>query len=831
MLSEPCRHPRESEDPVIEQTIIIFCFQHDCFVVCFRGVELKSKTIFFNRFLNPRFREDDGKARFCADDGGFAFERGRGLGIHHAVRSTPFKEISVTIPIMKNSTLLESLNPPQQQAVSAAPGHVLVLAGAGSGKTRVLVHRIAWLMEMQQISPYAILAVTFTNKAAYEMRARIEALRGTTLQGMWVGTFHGLAHRLLRAHWQAAELPESFQILDSDDQYRLIRRVQKSLELDESKWPPKQAQWFINKNKEEGVRPEHITNSDHSYFTETMQCVYYAYEGVCSRSGLVDFGELLLRSLEILQKHPDIKAHYQNRFQYILVDEFQDTNTIQYRWLKALAGTSSYLMVVGDDDQSIYSWRGAKIENLHRFSRDYANVKTIRLEQNYRSTQTILNAANAVISYNSNRMGKKLWTSGKTGEPITLYAAYNERDEAHFVVSNIRDHFNQGNAYRDVAILYRSNAQSRVLEESLLDANIAYRIYGGQKFFERAEIKDALAYLRLIVNRHDDAAFERVVNTPTRGIGNTTLMQLRNTARSDNTSMWQTALHLVKTRALSSRALSALSRFLELIHSIDEETRSQSLGEQTDHILHRSGLLDHYKKDKTEKGLSRVENLQELVSATKQFKAAPENNELSPLAAFLAHVALEAGEGQAENHSDCVHLMTLHAAKGLEFPLVFITGMEEQLFPHIMSTEQEQGLEEERRLCYVGMTRAMQKLYLTHAECRRLHGMEKFNLPSRFIQEIPEDLIHAIRPKVKVSRLSTPYTHDFDDHQSITSIPTQESESHYGLQIGQRVKHKKFGVGIIVNYEGHSEHMRIQVKFDRFGSKWLVANYAKLEVV
>ena len=735
---------------------------------------------------------------------------------------------------MHNTHLTQSLNPQQCEAVTAKPQHhLLVLAGAGSGKTRVLVHRIGWLITVENVSPFAILAVTFTNKAAHEMRGRIEQLCGMSVNGMWVGTFHGLAHRLLRAHWQEAELPEGFQILDSDDQIRLIRRIHKSLELDETKWPPKQSQWFINKSKEEGKRPRHIQD-DSSYFTETMLRVYKAYEDVCRRSGLIDFGELLLRSLELLQSHPDIATHYQNRFQHILVDEFQDTNTIQYLWLQKLAGPATLIMAVGDDDQSIYSWRGAKVENMHRFTTDYPNTKTIRLEQNYRSTQIILSAANAVIDHNQNRFGKKLWTEDNAGEKITLYAAFNERDEAYYIINEIKNLVRNDYQYRDVAILYRSNAQSRILEERLIDTQIAYRIYGGQKFFERAEIKDALAYLRLIANRNDDAAFERIVNTPTRGIGNTTIETLREVARESQASLWQTAEHLTETNELNGRARNALQNFIRLMHTIESETDGQPLDEQTDHVLHRSGLLDMYKKDKTEKGLSRVENLEELVNATNQFNPTEDTEGLTPLAAFLAHVALESGEGQAEPNSNCISLMTLHAAKGLEFPVVFIAGMEEDLFPHKMSTEEPSGLEEERRLCYVGMTRAMQKLYLSHAESRRLHGYERYNRPSRFLQEIPNEHINAVRPTATVSRPTTSANH-FNtrgfNRESFRKVReyagTQAGGS--GLQVGQRVRHKKFGQGIILNYEGQGEHTRVQVKFDDNGTKWLVASYANLE--
>lgn len=720
------------------------------------------------------------------------------------------------MPTMKNSPLLQSLNKPQQEAVSAPPSHMLVLAGAGSGKTRVLVHRIAWLIQHHHVSPHSILAVTFTNKAAHEMRGRIESLLGMYLGNMWVGTFHGLSHRLLRAHWQEAELPETFQILDSEDQYRLIRRIQRNLNLEEDKWPPKQSQWFINKQKEEGHRPDNVSNLEGSFFTETMIKIYKAYEDVCRRSGLVDFAELLLRSLELLQNNETIRAHYQDRFQHVLVDEFQDTNVIQYAWLRMFAGPHNYVMAVGDDDQSIYSWRGAKIENIHRFSNDFSHSKTIRLEQNYRSTQTILTAANAVIDNNTNRLGKKLWTDGDKGQPITLYAAFNERDESYYIVSCIKDYLQRGYKAKDVAVLYRSNAQSRILEERLIDSQIPYRIYGGQKFFERAEIKDALAYLRLIANRHDDAAFERIVNTPTRGIGNNTLSSLRVTARENAASLWQTAEYLLEANTLNARATNALGNFIELINAVDRETKDMALGEQTQAVLEQSGLIAHYKKDRSEKGLSRIENLEELVNATLQFKA--ENDlGLSPLASFLSHVALETGEEQAEAHSDFVSLMTLHAAKGLEYPIVFISGMEEELFPHRMSMNEPNGLEEERRLCYVGMTRAKEKLVLTYAECRYLHGIERFSQPSRFIHEIPDELIESIRPTPKLSR-PTP----------VRPTAKVEVAGQPGLRVGQRVQHKKFGAGVLINYEGQGEHARIQVKFDKAGTKWLVASFAKL---
>ncbi len=721
------------------------------------------------------------------------------------------------MPGMDHSALLDSLNAPQREAVTAEPQHLLILAGAGSGKTRVLVHRMAWLISQNNLSPYQLLAVTFTNKAAHEMRGRIESLLGLPLSNMWVGTFHGLSHRLLRAHWKDAGLPETFQILDSDDQYRLIRRIHKNLNLDETKWAPKQSQWFINKQKEEGHRANQVPDNQDSYFVETLLRVYKAYEEICQRSGLVDFSELLLRSLELLQHSDTIRPHYQERFRHILVDEFQDTNAIQYAWLRLLAGNHNLLMAVGDDDQSIYSWRGAKIENIQRFTKDFPGTKTIRLEQNYRSTQTILDAANAVIENNTKRLGKKLWTDSARGDLIGLYTAFNERDESYYIISCIEEWMQHGRKASEIAVLYRSNAQSRVLEERLIDRQIPYRIYGGLKFFDRAEIKDALAYLRLIANRHDDAAFERVVNTPTRGIGSTTLTTVRTSARDNATSLWDAAAHLINNQLLPARACGALKCFLDLIESMDRETQSLTLMEQTDHALKHSGLMEFYKKDRSEKGLSRAENLEELVNATSQFTSTETN--LPPLAAFLSHVALETGEEQSNPYTDCVSLMTLHAAKGLEFPLVFISGMEEDLFPHRMSIDEPNGLEEERRLCYVGMTRAREKLILTYAESRQLHGIEKFSQPSRFIYEIPTELLATVRPVPKISR---PQMNSF---QPTVVEPVNED----GLSVGQRVTHKKFGRGIIVSCEGRDEHARVQVKFDQHGAKWLVASYANLE--
>ncbi len=713
--------------------------------------------------------------------------------------------------------IIDPLNDAQREAVTAPAGQQLVLAGAGSGKTRVLVHRIAWLMAVEGASGYNIMAVTFTNKAAAEMRGRIEELLGTPIGGMWVGTFHSLAHRLLRAHWRDAGLPQSFQILDSEDQYRLIRRILKNLELDESKWPPRQAQWYINARKDEGQRPQHIDHQGDLY-TRQMVNIYQAYEEACRRAGLLDFAELLLRAHELLRDRADILHHYQERFRFLLVDEFQDTNTIQYAWLRLLAGESGNLFAVGDDDQSIYGWRGAKIENIHQYSRDYPAALTIRLEQNYRSTANILNAANALIDNNADRLGKQLWTDGKEGEPIYLYTAFNDLDEARFIADRIQQWIDDGNSRREVALLYRSNAQSRVLEEAMLRAGIPYRIYGGLRFFERQEIKDAMAYLRLIANRSDIASFERVVNTPTRGIGERSITAIRDFARHNDLSLWAAAETIVAEGRLPARATNAIKGFLNLVTEMSHACEALELGDKVDHLINASGLIDHYKKEKGEKGQARIENLAELVNAAKEFEYDEDGEEgLDTLSAFLSHAALEAGEGQADPWEDCVQMMTLHSAKGLEFPLVFLCGVEEGLFPHKMSMEEPGRLEEERRLCYVGITRAEKILYITLAEQRRLYGQDQFSSPSRFISEIPSELISEVRPKATVSYASTP------------TFAGEKGAAPDGLQLGQHVLHPKFGEGIILNYEGQGASARVQVNFSDAGTKWLVTAYANLQ--
>ncbi|MEE3652517.1 MULTISPECIES: DNA helicase II [unclassified Brenneria] len=720
---------------------------------------------------------------------------------------------------MDVSDLLDGLNDKQRDAVAAPRGNVLVLAGAGSGKTRVLVHRIAWLLSVENCSPYSIMAVTFTNKAAAEMRHRIDHLIGTSQGGMWIGTFHGLAHRLLRAHHLDAGLPQDFQILDSEDQLRLLKRLIRALNLDEKQWPPRQAMWYINGKKDEGLRPQHIESYGNP-IEQTWQRVYQAYQEACDRAGLVDFAELLLRAHELWLNKPQILNHYRERFTNLLVDEFQDTNRIQYAWIRMLAGDSANVMIVGDDDQSIYGWRGAQVENIQLFLHDFAGAQTIRLEQNYRSTSNILNAANALIAHNGGRLGKNLWTDGAEGEPISLYCAFNELDEARFVVNRIKVWQENGGALNDNAILYRSNAQSRVLEEALLQQNMPYRIYGGMRFFERQEIKDALSYLRLIANRNDDAAFERVVNTPTRGIGDRTLDVVRQTARDRQLTLWQSTRVLLQEKALAGRAASALQRFVELVDALAYETAELPLHVQTDRVIKDSGLWSMYEQEKGEKGQARIENLEELVTATRQYSYQDEDQDLMPLQAFLSHAALEAGEGQADAYQDAVQLMTLHSAKGLEFPQVFIVGMEEGMFPSQMSLDEGGRLEEERRLAYVGVTRAMRKLTLTYAETRRLYGKEAYHRPSRFVGELPAECVEEVRLRASVTRPV--------NHQRL-GTPIAQNDS--GYRLGQRVRHAKFGDGTIVNLEGSGDHCRIQVAFQGQGIKWLVAAYARLETV
>jgi DNA helicase-2/ATP-dependent DNA helicase PcrA len=723
---------------------------------------------------------------------------------------------------MDVTPILESLNDAQRQAVTAPAEPLLVIAGAGSGKTRVLVHRAAWLIDVEGISPQSLLAVTFTNKAAAEMRGRIESLLNMPVNHLWIGTFHGLAHRLLRRHWNEAKLPQNFQIIDSDDQLRIIKRLLKNLELDDGRWVPREVQYFINGQKDEGLRPQHLHDEGDPNRRQFIS-LYASYQEICDRSGLVDFAELLLRAHELWRDNPELLQHYQRRFQHLLVDEFQDTNAIQYAWLRLLAGKDGVPFVVGDDDQSIYRWRGARVEHIYRFQKDFPGASVIKLEQNYRSTATILNAANAVIENNSSRMGKKLWTEGAEGEPIRVYSAYNERDEADFVVERLRDWSDQGNPRAESAVLYRSNAQSRVLEEALINAGLPYRVYGGLRFFERQEIKDALAYLRLVTHREDDSAFERIVNRPTRGIGARTVEAMRAYSRAMSCSMWRAA-GAVASDELSGRASVAVIGFLNLIERAARETAGLALHEVVDHTIHASGLIEFFKKEKGERGETRIENLEELVSAAKSFQPNPAD-EMSDLDAFLSHAALEAGEGQADAWEDCVQLMTMHSAKGLEFPLVFLCGMEDGLFPHQRSIADPNGLEEERRLCYVGITRAKQTLYITHAEQRRLHGSDNYAQPSRFINEIPSELVEEIRPRVQVSR---PLRSVSSPRRSGGPVGAAAEQ---GIRLGQRVRHGKFGDGVILSCEGQGAHARVEVNFERAGTKWLVLSYANLDLM
>ena len=715
--------------------------------------------------------------------------------------------------------IIQGLNKAQKQAVTAPPEHRLVLAGAGSGKTRVLIHRIAWLIAVEQVSPFSVLAVTFTNKAAAEMRGRIEDMIDVPVSALWVGTFHGIAHRLLRMHYQEAGLPQNFQIMDSDDQLRLVKRILKSLDLPEDRWPPKSVAGFINSQKEEGLRPGALQDSGDFSFRQLVR-IYAAYQSACDRAGLVDFAELLLRAHELCRDNAELQQHYRNRFRHILVDEFQDTNTLQYAWLKTLAGSSGKMFAVGDDDQSIYSWRGAKVENMQRFGRDFPGCETIRLEQNYRSTGTILKAANGLIDRNSERLGKNLWTESDEGVPIQLYRAFNDFDEAEFVVNSIAAATRQGQRASDIAILYRSNAQSRLFEETLIRQQIPYRIYGGLRFFERMEVKDALAYLRLLFNREDDTALERIINTPARGIGATTVERLRALAREQDRSMWATAK--ADAKALG-RSAGNVMLFIEMIERLADEIEDMPLARATEKVIQRTGLRAHFEKEKGEQAEARLENLDELITAARSFEHS-DDDELDPLTSFLAHASLEAGERQAGEGEDCVQMMTLHSAKGLEFPTVFLVGLEQNLFPHGRAVE-EGGIEEERRLCYVGMTRAKQQLFISHAEIRRLHGSEQVCTPSQFLKEIPGDCLVEIRPKVNVSRPAyAPRPRPGGPRRPIEATVG-------GLKLGQTVRHARFGEGMVVNFEGDGDRARIEVNFESEGSKWLMLAYAKLEPV
>ena len=735
--------------------------------------------------------------------------------------------------------ILNPLNEAQRAAVSAQLVPVLVLAGAGSGKTRVLTHRIAWLIQAERASPYSILAVTFTNKAAGEMRGRVEQILGTPPGVLWIGTFHGIAHRLLRLHWREAGLTQGFQILDSDDQQRLVKRIIKANDLDEARWEPREVQWFINSNKDEGRRPKDLKAGNDPTRAQMIR-LYGLYEEACARAGVVDFAELLLSAYELWRDHPELLAHYRQRFRHVLVDEFQDTNSIQYAWLRLIAGPDGHPFVVGDDDQSIYRWRGARVENLQQFRHDYARAKLYRLEQNYRSTAAILAAANALIANNSGRLGKTLWTNGEPGLPIQLYAAFNERDEAEFVARRVADYVASGNRRSDIAVLYRSNSQSRAFEEAFIAGRIPYKVYGGLRFFERAEIKDSLAYLRLLLNRDDDAAYERVVNLPTRGIGDRTIETLRDEARAAGSSLWKAAGARSEAQQ-GGRTANALRAFHELIDRLAQDTAGLALHEQIDLVLKESGLIEHHGREKSgqdsaraeargelARSEARVENLAELVSAARSFAAEGADLELPPLEAFLAHAALESGERESDAGEDSVQMMTLHMAKGLEFMYVFLCGMEEGLFPHNRCMSDLEALEEERRLCYVGMTRAMKHLYLTYAEQRRLHGMDTHPAPSRFIKEVPQDIVAEVRPRLQMARTTAARARREQPAAPMIRFRTEEPPPP-GMRLGARVRHGKFGEGVVLNVEGSGPHARVQVNFEQQGTKWLMMQYANLE--
>jgi DNA helicase-2/ATP-dependent DNA helicase PcrA len=721
---------------------------------------------------------------------------------------------------MDVTLIIDSLNDAQRQAVTAPSQAMLVLAGAGSGKTRVLVHRIAWQIQVEDIPAHSILAVTFTNKAAKEMRSRIESLLNMSTQSLWIGTFHGIAHRLLRRHTKQAKLPDTFQVMDSSDQLRVIKRLINTLNLDNSKWPAREAQWYINAQKDEGIRARHMLDTADLHQRQMLR-IYKAYEEICDRSGLVDFAELLLRAHELLRDNQDILDFYQQRFRQVHVDEFQDTNTIQYAWLRLLTDGKDNLFVVGDDDQSIYGWRGAKIENIYSFQKHYPNHQVIKLEQNYRSTGTILKAANTIIANNTGRMGKELWTATGEGEPCSLYAAFNEQDEAYFVVERIRAWINEGGLRSDAAILYRSNAQSRQFEEKLMATATPYKVYGGLRFFDRAEIKNALAYLRLMSNRDDDASFERIINTPTRGIGAKAIDDIRCIARDQSLSLWASAIVLINQRTMTARATNALIGFLELIKELTTRTTDLELYEKVKLVIEKSGLIELYQKEKMDKGEEKVENLEELVNAARLFDFDRENEEgMGELDMFLTHAALESGGNQGDDFDDCVQLMTIHSAKGLEFKLVFLVGMEENLFPSQQSVDDVGRLEEERRLCYVGMTRAMQHLYLTYAESRRLYGRESYPRPSRFLREIPSELIQEVRVRATINHPVTPI-----------QIKNSSLQTTGSYKLGQRVSHAKFGEGVVLQIEGSGAQERVQINFKTAGVKWLMLAYANLEVL
>ncbi|MBX9812683.1 MAG: DNA helicase II [Burkholderiales bacterium] len=720
-------------------------------------------------------------------------------------------------------SFLSGLNEQQLEAVTLPHQSALILAGAGSGKTRVLTTRIAWLVQTGQASPQELLAVTFTNKAAKEMLTRISAMLPINTRGMWVGTFHGLCNRLLRAHHREAGLPQLFQILDTQDQLSLIKRLMKSLNIDEERYPPRQAQWFIAASKEEGRRAQQVEPYDD--FSRRMRDFYAAYDEQCQREGVVDFAELLLRAYELLSRNESLREHYRNRFRNILVDEFQDTNRLQYRWLQLLAGANNAIFAVGDDDQSIYAFRGASAANMQDLQRDFHIEKVIKLEQNYRSHGHILDAANALIRHNRKRLGKNLWTAEGKGEPLRVYEAMTDIEEAGFIVDEVKALHAEGVALAEMAVLYRSNAQSRVLEHALFNAALSYRVYGGLRFFERQEIKHALAYLRLTANQGDDGALLRVINFPTRGIGSRSLEQLQELARERDISLWAAAC----ANTLTGKAAASIGAFVSLIEGLRDATAGLPLPEIIEHVIEHSGLKAHYKAEK--EGADRLENLAELVNAAATFVAerdiqpageGVQIDEPDELTAFLAHAALEAGEHQAQADADALQLMTVHAAKGLEFHSVFVSGLEEGLFPHENSLIEADGIEEERRLMYVALTRARRRLYLSLAQSRMLHGQTRYNVASRFFQEIPEGLMRRINPGFESNVSSPKLSQGNFRHETVDVRPD------FPWKIGQNVVHPKFGAGVIVNAEGHGAEARVQVNFRGTGLKWLMLEYAKL---
>jgi DNA helicase-2/ATP-dependent DNA helicase PcrA len=721
---------------------------------------------------------------------------------------------------MNLSEITDGLNDKQNQSVTLDDAqNALILAGAGSGKTRVLTHRIAYLVTQKNTHIDAILAVTFTNKAAKEMRERLEILLRRPIRSMWVGTFHGLAHRLLRAHPIEANLSTQFQILDQQDQFRIVKRLMKENQIDESKYPVRKIQWFINQQKDEGIHPSDV-DAGYNYFVKQSVKVFELYEAHCKANELIDFAELLVRSYELLKNNVVLLAHYQNRFEHILVDEFQDTNTIQYKWIKLLSSGKNQIFCVGDDDQSIYGWRGAKIENIQKLESDFHPIQTIRLEQNYRSTGNILGASNALIANNSNRLGKSLWTDSGNGDLIDIFEARTETDEADFVVSTIQKHINDGASANECAILYRSNAQSRGFEERLIKYNIPYVIYGGLRFFERAEIKDALCYLRLMESPADNVAFERVVNFPTRGIGNATIEKVREFARDNHTNLFQAAIAM--SPSLPTRASNALIGFTQLIEQMCDDAKHLELSEKVAHLIKASGLIEHYSNDKTDKAGSKKENLEELIAAAKQY-AHDQDSDMSEVVGFISLASLDSSGDTNAPINQNVQLMTIHSAKGLEFPNVFLTGMEEDLFPSRQSKDEPHLMDEERRLCYVGMTRAMKKLSLSFAIKRFLHGQSLYAYPSRFLDEIPSEYTNSVKQKFGATMQN--YQEDDIFNQDI------DPEGQGQLSIGVTVRHAKFGFGTVLNFEGDGDSARIQIKFKQVGTKWLISSYANLEFV